>query len=143
MLIRECQLNSICQSNSSHQSNSICQSNLGGNIIRCSAESSRGISISNIFFTHSEISDFNVTFTIQHDIVKFQIPKLMGVGGGGIYILGVYVDQGYRSIQGSIGKRMQCDAECIYSQTSCYRHIEVKGYNSVKKYLDKDAQLQV
>lgn len=34
----------------------------------------------NVFFTHAEVSDFDVSFRVQHHIVQFQVPG----GRGGV-----------------------------------------------------------
>ena len=46
---------------------------LRSNVIGCSAECSCSSAFKHLVFTHSEIGDLNVTITIQHNIVQFQI----------------------------------------------------------------------
>ena len=42
---------------------------LRGNVIRSTTERSRRLRRYNMFFTHTEVCNFNVTILIQHDII--------------------------------------------------------------------------
>ena len=53
--------------------------NLRSDVIRRTTERSGSSTFKHFVFTHSEVSDLNVTVTIQHDVVQFQISEVESV----------------------------------------------------------------
>lgn len=47
---------------------------LRGYVVRSAAEGTSGHSVCHVLFTHSEVSDLNVSLRVQHHIVQLQIP---------------------------------------------------------------------
>ena len=49
-------------------------SHLRGDVVWSAAECLGGHAIPDVLLTHAEVSDFDVSFGIQHDVVQFQVP---------------------------------------------------------------------